>query len=271
MGDTDHPPLQPRCLHPTGSLVRSERRILVVVGRPRRMRDLRRGVEEITGQEQGVVPVLELHHTVSRRVTWCVPEAHAPEHLVVRCFEIEHPELPEGRHRESAGEVVWCAVLAEERPVVWVRVVASVRESRAPVASARAAGVVGVQMRQDDVLDVVRRDARNPELFIDRTPDVVRGTAEVPDPGIDQHDPVQRAKQERVNVPRPAPSVVCRERPREAGPLLVPIDPPAGHLVLERQRCPPIAEGHDLERSQRERSVRHPRRVRVVPPSGIRP
>jgi hypothetical protein len=114
--------------------------------------------------------------------------------------------------------------------------------------------VVGVQMRVDDVRDVLGVRARLRELAVDPSDNVVRRAPEVPDAGVDQCQHGRRPQQERVDVPPPV--ALSLERPRVPLAFAVPVDVAAGRLVGERQRRPPVAQRDDLDVSDAD-GVRH--------------
>jgi len=67
-------------------------------------------------------------------------------------------------------------------------VVNSIRKLRPAIRLAGAASVVSVQMRVDDMPDIVGRDADRTEFFADTPNNIVRRLPQLPDPGIDERE-----------------------------------------------------------------------------------
>ena len=234
------------------------------------MNDLRRHVQQVAGDEQVILLSVDEDNAVARCVAGRVDDSHARHDVVVAGLEVQRPQVLQCLHREAPRER-GRPLLLEERPIVRVYVVPGIREPWRSVRPAHASRMVGMQMREHDVVDVVGHNAHRPELVIDPARHLVPRGTQMSDPGVDQDDAAGRAQEERVDVPRPAIGAVGREGPRVAPSFGIPIHIVSGNLLGEWQRGPSVAEGYDLERPQFERFVRHPRRVRGVPSEGIPP
>jgi hypothetical protein len=79
--------------------------VLVVVGAGLRVADLWCCVEEIAGQHQGVIPIVDPNDAMPWRVTWCVEQGEALSDVMVTALEVEEANLLHDRHREPSGEV----------------------------------------------------------------------------------------------------------------------------------------------------------------------
>jgi len=92
-------------------------------------------------------------------MAWCVARSvdhmHALDDLVIVGAEVEPALFLEHRHGRPSFEVLPVGGPGEERPIGGVYVVDGVAKLRPPVRPAGATSVVSVQMRVDDVPDVV--------------------------------------------------------------------------------------------------------------------
>ena len=201
---------------------------------PLRVDDLRRHVEQVTGEEQPTSFPLEENDPVAGRMAGRVNHAHPGDDLTVAGVEVQQAEILEWRHGEAAREGRRGPLLSEERPIIRVHMMAGVRESSIAVGEARAPRMVGVQMGVDDMLDVVGCRAGGAELLVDPAHHVVPRRPQVSDARVDEDQAVGRTQQERVDVPRPPVGAVGREGPWKPPSFFVPIDVLTRHLLGER-------------------------------------
>lgn len=89
------------------------------------------------------------------RVARSVDHMHALDDLVIVGTEVEPTLFLEHRHCHPPFEVLPIGGPGEERPIGRVYVVDGIAKLRPPVPPAGATSVVSVQMRVDDVPDVV--------------------------------------------------------------------------------------------------------------------
>ena len=76
-----------------------------MVGAGLRAADLWRRVEEIAGEHQGVVAIVDPNDAMPWRVTGCVEQGEALSDVMVTSFEVEETNVLHDRHREPSGEV----------------------------------------------------------------------------------------------------------------------------------------------------------------------
>jgi hypothetical protein len=107
MPDAEGPTLHQRRFDDVRAVLRRHIGVLVMVRTSRWVGDLRRGVEKIAGQHEGVIPIVDPNDTMPRRVTGCVEQVQVQARVVVTPIEVEEPSILDRRHRESSCEVVW--------------------------------------------------------------------------------------------------------------------------------------------------------------------
>ena len=131
----------------------------------------------------------------------------------------------------------------------------SIRKLRPAIRLAGAASVVSVQMRVDDMPDIVGRDADQTEFFADTPHNIVRRLTQLPDPGIDEREAADCLQQESMNVPGPVG--LTMKSPGERPALGFPVDPFAGQFVSKGKAGIAVTQRNHRHASNEHRSMRH--------------
>jgi hypothetical protein len=106
MTDPEGPTFHERRLDDGRAVPRRRIGVRVVVRSCLRVADLWRCVEEIAGEHQGVIPIVDPNDSMPRRMTWRVEQVEASSHVMVTSREVEETSVLDERHGEPSGEVV---------------------------------------------------------------------------------------------------------------------------------------------------------------------